>query len=306
MSFEELMAHAQDLQYLAAKHAIDHREEEPEYARNGVDGYYAQVIPPLFEPYSKIQDPKVYDPLIGDLRTVMAGLSNGQANTDALNSNEVYPANPTLAKITTAGDMMKGWTGEAGMAFKAKFLDPFPMYSRNQYILTAVLKAGLDAHKAMWTSARHDIDMIAEGTIHAFDNAGCTNKNDWNVGFTILSSLAAVTAAFLPVAGTAALTATIIAAASQTAAVLPPDIPDAPKDAGGTGEGVTALQIINTMKDGIGKLTSVIQKTEAKITAGLTTLTGGVNPTLFEAPRPAIADTPPGSVTGDKGLGGHE
>ncbi|MFD1050234.1 hypothetical protein ACFQ1S_34285, partial [Kibdelosporangium lantanae] len=206
MSFDELMAHAQNLQYLAAKHAIDHHETEPEYARHGVDGYYAEVIPPLFEPYSKIQDPKVYDPLIGDLRAVLTGLSNGQANTDALNSNEVYPANPTLAKITTAGDIMKGWTGEAGMAFKAKFLDPFPMYSRNQYILTAVLKAGLDAHRAMWASARHDIDAIAEGTIHAFDNADCSNKNDWNVGFTILSSLAAVTAAFLPVGGTAALT----------------------------------------------------------------------------------------------------
>ncbi|GAB3883504.1 hypothetical protein GCM10029964_042990 [Kibdelosporangium lantanae] len=237
MSFDELMAHAQNLQYLAAKHAIDHHETEPEYARHGVDGYYAEVIPPLFEPYSKIQDPKVYDPLIGDLRAVLTGLSNGQANTDALNSNEVYPANPTLAKITTAGDIMKGWTGEAGMAFKAKFLDPFPMYSRNQYILTAVLKAGLDAHRAMWASARHDIDAIAEGTIHAFDNADCSNKNDWNVGFTILSSLAAVTAAFLPVGGTAALTATIIAAASQTVAVKPPNPPTHPRARAGPGTG---------------------------------------------------------------------
>ncbi|GAB3883500.1 hypothetical protein GCM10029964_042980 [Kibdelosporangium lantanae] len=68
---------------------------------------------------------------------------------------------------------------------------------------------------------------------------------------------------------------------------------------------MTALQIINTMKDGIGKLTSLIQQTEAAIATGLTTLTG-VDPVLFEAPRPAIADTPSGKVTGDGGLGGHE
>src|SRR4051812_39905958 len=223
MSFDQLMAHAQDIQYLATKHAIAKKEENPAYARNGIDGYYAEVVPPLFEPFRDMPDPAHYDPLINDLRTVLTGLSTGQAKDEALDASEFYPANPTLAKITTAGDLMAGWTGEAAMAFKQKFLDPFPVYSKNHFLLAAALKVSLQGHRAMWASARNDVDKIAHATIDAFDHSGCSNKNTWNVVFTIVSSLAAVTAAFAAPGGAIALRAAIIAATAQTAAVLPPE-----------------------------------------------------------------------------------
>jgi hypothetical protein len=304
MSFDQLMEHASQIQYLATKHALDNKEAEAEYARNGVDGYYAQVIPPLFKPFSQMPDPGHYQPLIDDLRTVLTGLSNGQNNNDVIDAKEFYPANPTLTKMTTASDYMEDWTGVAAMDFKQKFLDPFPAYARNQAIVTSMLKAGLEAHQTMWASARNDIDKIAHAAMDAFDNQGCSNKNTWNVGFTVISSLAAVTATFLTAGGAAAITATIIAATAQVAATTPPaDVPDAPKDANGGGE--TALQMINTLKQAIESLTSVISKAEDRMVTGLGAVTGQINSRhdLFVAARPALADTPPGGVTGDDGLG---
>jgi hypothetical protein len=153
-------------------------------------------------------------------------------------------------------------------------------------------------------SARNDIDKIAHAAMDAFANQGCSNKNTWNVGFTVVSSLAAVTAAFLTAGSTLALEATIIAAAAQVAATSPPpDIPDAPKEANGGGE--TALQMINTMKQAIDALTTVVAKAEQKIVEGLGSVRARITSDhdQFVAARPALADTPPGSVTGDGGLG---
>jgi hypothetical protein len=42
MSFEELMAHASEIKFLAIKRALEEHETEPEYARQGVDGYYSK------------------------------------------------------------------------------------------------------------------------------------------------------------------------------------------------------------------------------------------------------------------------
>jgi len=89
--------------------------------------------------------------------------------------------------VTTLDD----WTGTAALAFKQKFLDPFPAVARNQFILVAVLKAGLEAHQSMWHSARADIDNVAHTTIDALDNTGgWSDKNQWNFTFTVLASVA--------------------------------------------------------------------------------------------------------------------
>ena len=85
------------------------------------------------------------------------------------------------------------------MTFKQKFLDPFPSISTNQFILTSISKAPLEAHQAMWAGTRNDVDKIAHATMDAFDNK-CCDKNTWNVSFTVLSSLGAVGAAILTVA----------------------------------------------------------------------------------------------------------
>lgn len=137
----------------------------------------------------------------------------------------------------------------------------------------------------------------------AFDNK-CCDKNSWNVSFTVLSSIGATAAAVLTVAteGAAApLLLSVIGAAAQVGATLPPDsLSDPPK-----GGGETALQIVNSMKAAIDQLTRVVQKAEEVIAGkvtGVTKLLGEIEP-CFVAARPALASLPKGEITGTTGLG---
>lgn len=237
MSWEQLMEHANEIQSKAVMHAVNHHETDPEYARNGVDGYY-QNVPDLFRPFADMPDPARYQPMIDDLRTVLKGLSNGDNNGDPIDVKDTYLANPAMTKIATAGDYLDDWTGTAALAFKQKFLDPFPAVARNQFILVAVLKAGLEAHQSMWHSARADIDNVAHTTIDALDNTGgWSDKNQWNFTFTVLASVAAVATVPLDAATeglTVPLTVTAIGAAAQVVATTPPsELPD--KNSGGDG-----------------------------------------------------------------------
>lgn len=304
MSFEELMLHASDIQFKATKHALGNEEQEAAYARNGVDGYYAQV-PELFKPFSQMPDPAKYQPMIDDFKHAMRGLSNGE-NNDPINTKDaIYPANPTLTEMTTAKDYLVEWTGQAARQFKEKFLDPFPALARNQFILTAVLKSALEAHQAMWASARSDIDRVAHETMDAFDNGPCCNKNEWNVGFTVLSSVASVGSAVASVAtagATLPITLAAVAAATQVTAAAPP---------GGVEEkasGETALQITDAMKRAMDRITRDIGEVEAKISQALQSTSQLVagNTSFFVAARPKLADMPRDGLTGDGGLGHSE
>jgi hypothetical protein len=302
VSFDELMAHASEIKFLAIKRALDEHETEPEYARQGVDGYYQQVVEPLFKPFSRVPDPAGYQPMIEELSAAMHDLSGGHIDEDPIDKNP-YLANPTLEKIHTASDYLQDWSGQAAMQFKQKFLDPFPAISANQFIVTAIQKAALEAHQAMWKSTRDDIDKIAHATMDAFDN-NCCDKNSWNVTFTVLSSIGATAAAFLTVAtdGVAApLLLQVVGAAAQVGAVLPPDnVPDPPK-----GGGETALQITRSMKSAIDLLTKVVAAQEAQITRRITAVTELLtgHGSYFVSARPALASVPDGEITGSTGLG---
>lgn len=232
----------------------------------------------------------------------MHDLSGGHIDQDPIDKNP-YLANPTLEKMHTASDYLQDWSGQAAMLFKQKFLDPFPAISANQFILTAILKAALEAHQAMWAKTRDDIDKIAHATMDVFDNK-CCDKNTWNVTFTVLSSIGATAAAILTVAtdGVAApLTLQVIGAAAQVGAVLPPDnVPDPPK-----GGGETALQITRSMKTAIDQLTQAVQKTEATIAEKVADVTEllGSHGSYFVSARPALVSVPDGEITGNAGLG---
>lgn len=236
------------------------------------------------------------------LDAAMHDLSGGHIDQDPIDKNP-YLADPTLEKIHTASDYLQDWSGQAAMQFKQKFLDPFPAISANQFILTAILKAALEAHQAMWAKTRDDIDKIAHATMDAFDNK-CCDKNTWNVTFTVLSSIGATAAAVLTVAtdGAAApLLLSVVGAAAQVGATLPPDsLSDPPK-----GGGETALQIISSMRAAIDQLTQVVQKAEAVIAEKTSAVTKVVNGhgSYFVSARPALASVPDGKITSGDGVG---
>jgi hypothetical protein len=304
MSFDQLMEHASDIQFKATNHAVRNHEQDPEYARSGVDGYFADV-PNLFKPFSGLPDPGGYQPLIDDLKVILHGLSNGEDNNDPIDAKDVYPANPTLTKMTTAGGYLDDWTGRAALLFKQNFLDPFPAVCRNQFILVAVLKSALEAHQAMWASARSDIDDVAHNTSDALDNSGSwSDKNAWNFTFTVAASVASVGAAVLvpeTFGESASLTVTAVGAAAQVAATTPPaGLPEKQS-------GETAIQITNSMRSAMDRIVTEIHGAEAKISSALDRMAqvATSNDGYFVAARPALADTHGTAETGSGGLGQH-
>jgi hypothetical protein len=304
MSFDQLMEHANDIQFKATKHVLDNDEEDPEYARAGVDGYYA-AVPGLFQPFSELPDPGGYQPLIEDLKVILHGLSNGDDNGDPIDVKDVYPANPTLTKMSTASDYLDDWTGKAALSFKQKFLDPFPAICRNQFIIVATLKSALEAHQAVWSSARKDIDDVAHNTIDALDNSGgFSDKNAWNFTFTVASSIAAVGSVALDaetLGASTPLTVTAVGAAAQVIATTPP----AGLSEKQTGE--TAMQITNSMKKAMDKIVNQIHGAETTISGALNAMSevAASNQSYFVAARPSLADTHGAAETGSRGLGQH-
>jgi hypothetical protein len=303
MSFDELMSDAAAIQQKAIYRAITNRETYPEYARDGVEGYYRD-IPDIFRPFSEMPDPTAYAPLIEDLKVVLRKLSSGD-NKDPING-DVYLANIVLGNITTASDYLEDWTGKAAVTFKQNFLDTFPPVVRNQFILASVLKAGLEAHMSMWAKARDDVDKIAHTTMDALDNAACCDKNAWTVSFTVVASVAAVSAA-LASGGTAAPVAlTAVGAAAQVVAATPPSNTEKQY------AGETAVQITNAMKQALSTLADYIHEVETTGRDGVP----GIGPALhavgelvggnrksFVANRPALADGRGKPLTGPDQMG---
>jgi Holliday junction resolvase RusA-like endonuclease len=225
-----------------------------------------------------------------------------------INTGEIYLANPTLLKLHTAGDYLIDWTGRGARAFKQNFLDPFPAISRNQFILSAVLKAALEAHQSMWSAARTDIDNIAHATLDALENRKRCDPNKWTVTFTVIASVAAVAAVPLaaPAAGAAVaagmgrvLTVTAVGASSQVIAAIPPKSKEVKY------QGETTRQIVDQMRKAITDLTGAIHDKETMIQQALNVMNDRVshNPAYFVAKRPVLADASPKNVTGPDYLG---
>lgn len=302
MSYEQLMEHANTVQQKAVWRAVNKHEEEAAYAAtSGPEGYYAN-IPELFKPFADLPNPKDYDPLIGDYRVILSKLSSGQQDQDPIDGHQTYLANPQLDKMQAANTNLLSWVGHGAVTFRSRFLTPFPSLVKNQFIITSVLKAALEAHQSMWASARKDIDALAEQTIKALDSDPCCDPSKWTLEFTILASVAAVAAVPLAVVTegmSVPLTVTAIGAAAQVVAAKPPDSIKENKT------GSTALQIVEVMKQAIKRIEGDIHTVEQRITEALNKNIGdiGGHPDLFVAARPALANATAGNVRSGDFLG---
>ncbi|WP_432971050.1 hypothetical protein [Dactylosporangium sp. CA-233914] len=304
MSYEQLLEHAESVKARAVYRAFKKNEDAQEYARySGPEGYFAD-IPGRIQAYTGIPDPAEFDPLIDRLRAVMGELSAGHVSEDPVHSGEVYPANMRLAPLTTAADYLEGWTGTAAMAFKEHFLDPFPLVAQNQFVLTAVLKSALLACRAMWASARKDIDGVLHATMAALDNDPCCDPNKWTFEFTVVSSIATV-GGVVATALTDGLAAPLVfAAIDATSAAVGAKPPESIKD---NKTGQTAIQIVNAMWDGLRKAVTLTADTERLLheKAGILLQQAVTHRDLFVAAHPAIAGATAANATSGAYFGEH-
>jgi len=302
MSYEQVMDHAEEIRKAAIEKTIEHlggRRNSRSYMsrkRPEIEAAFADV-PDLYRPFASMPDPAAYNGLIKSVEGALAKLSSGQLVKDPIDG-AIYPANTEMLKISGAESYLEEWTGEAAQMFIKNFITPYPGVLANQFILAAVLKSALEAHQAMWTKARDDIDAIAHKTLTALDAMDDCGKNEWTVAFTVVASVAAVAA--VPVTGGASLAITAVGATAQVVAAVGPE--DPPKN---EFSGESAEAVINAMRQGIHKLYEAIGATEQRIAKALGdvhTLVGA-NRDLFVARRPALAGTTAGTITGPDGLG---
>ncbi|WP_020499006.1 hypothetical protein [Sciscionella marina] len=308
MSYDELMQHAKDIQKKAVeKEGMDQAKVNAQ--ATGGQGVPAPVdydkieqkyayIPGLFEPFSRLPDPAGFEPLIDDLQKAMGDLATG-ATSNPL-AKDVNFANPKLDKMTTAGGYLQGWTGDAAMAFKENFIDPFKTIANNQFTMVSTMKGALEAHQALWKKAREDIDKIAHTTKDALDNAGGCGKNEWSFGFSVLSAVGAVGGVLLTVATGGTGAAVAIPAIGALASVGSAGV------AGITASGDSAEEITKSMKEAVDKLTQHIKDVESKEIAekvqGILSAANGAKDQLV-AKRPKLAGMDDGQLTGDGGMG---
>jgi len=306
VSFENLMAEAAEIQKSAIGHQVSNS-----LASAGRGAAYAEKqitakaqsdfadIPGLYEPFSLMPDPASYQPMIRDLENAMHTLSSGQGNSDPIDG-PIYPANPTLDKLTGTESYIESWTGRSAEDFKRNFIDPFPAVVRNQFLLSAVLKAALEAHQEMWKRARGDIDNIATATISALDHMDDCGSNDWSLAFTVLGAVVAIAA--VPVTDGASLLAlAAVGSAASVASAVAPSGDDNKR----LFSGESAAAVIAQMRTAIKLLADDIAAQEAKIAKAMnetySTVTGGR--ASFVSKRPLLADATAGNVKGDQGLG---
>jgi hypothetical protein len=288
VSFDQLMQHAAEIQLSAMEEAIKDlgKHNSSAYINQSVSEIQSEFadIPEIFRPFAEMPDPRLYDPMIEQMRLAVGKLAFGDLGKDPI-ANESYPANPVLTMMSGAERYLQGWTGRAAMRFTSDFIDPFPAVIANQFIVAAILKSALEAQREVWVSARRDIDAIAHGTIAALDRMDDCDKNEWTVTFTVVSSIAAVAA--IPLSGGTSLMVTGVGAGAQVLAAIPMD--DPPEIAF---SGETAHAVVAEMREAVGHLTMKINEQEVRIADALRGMCAVVEaePSLFRAGRPALVD----------------
>jgi hypothetical protein len=324
MSFEELMRHAYDIQATAIAKSMDKhgvraapKPGDPPYApRPGEDATRAKIvsdfadIPSLFEPFTMMPEPASFDGPVGGLKTAMSCLSSGNMTDDPI-SGEFFLYNRTLDRIGSSESYLEEWTGAAADVFRTDFVTTFAGIVVNQFIACAVLRGALEAQRALWISARDNIDKVAHNTLNALDNMDHCGQNKWTMTWTIVASVAAVAA--VPLSGGtsllgagAALGATAaVTAVGATGQVIAAHQVTPPKETEYHGE--TAEVVIEQMRRGVTEAIREIQRGEQMIATVLQSMHASMTHDrgLFVAPRPKLLDAGPGTVFGD-GYLGHE
>lgn len=315
MSYQQLMAHAAEIERLAVEGVLKRKgfvydnngnphppmelgQESAQYLVDYTTKQFAD-IPAMFAPFAAMPDPADFGGMRDGLLAAMHKLSTGQTPTDPITGLGVE-ANITLDAMGGVGDALRDWHGRAATAFTLGFVEPFPSFTRNQFMLTAILKGAIEAEQEIWKNARANADKIAHDAITALEHMDDCGKNDWTMAFTVGASVAAV-AAMVVTGGTAVVALTVVGAASQVAAASAPDDPPRTQFSGETSEAV-----ISQVRSALTQLTTEIVSQEQKIASAMGSCRAYVagNRASFVAPRPALADATAGTVRDPRtGLG---
>jgi hypothetical protein len=250
-------------------------------------------IPGVFAPFYSTPAPESFISHIEQLKNVLGKLSSGSqaSQTSDRTSAPTYYANEDLALISSCGDYLNDWTGDAAIAFKEKFIDPFPSISKNQYLLALILDACLEAYVDVWRAAKDDILSIANNALAALDSLYEDGDVNWGVTLTVAACLLGFAAIFPPLLvtaapGAAAITAAIVGVGSN-ASWLATAFTSATSYSGSTPE-----KVVSDMEAAVRGLTDSVVAQERAIASLLKAALDSLDKSQgsFAFPRSALAD----------------
>ena len=118
-------------------------------------------------------------------------------------------ANPNLSGVSTSGDYMADWTGDAADTYNTNFADRFVPVTSNQFVLASVLRHAVNAEAAIWQTVRDDLDKLSADAITKMGECLDKSPSDWSMALTVAAAVVSVVAAprpmVRPVTGSAAV-----------------------------------------------------------------------------------------------------
>lgn len=321
MSYVELRAHAQRIEELAMKAALDDRGIAL------VDGQYISLqdrnpVPPelvtfaqeefqglakVFEPFLDLPDPAALDAMYNDLHKVVEALASGTSGSDDPVHGERIAANLEMTKIGMVQQVTLAWTGGAAKQFYTQIAEPWDAITTNQFNLVAVLTGAIAAEKALWQECRQNVDDLAHLAIEAFEGLDGDNQVAFEVLLLTVAASVFSIGTMYATGGTALVSLAMAGATAQVAATAvdkfsKEETPRVVFDA------QTPAALAEQVRQALYQLMYIVIRKEQEIADAMTTTSAFVAAKQPEHvfPRPLLADQTRGSVLSEQGLGGHK
>jgi len=210
-----------------------------------------------------------------------------------------HSANTTLSSVSSTGDHIQDWTGDAATAFKDEYGDRFLQVMGSQFNAYYVTRHAINAEAAVWQTAREDLDKLSNDAIDKMRHVNDSTKGDWETGLKVFGAVVGITAAVAtsPISSWAAVGAGVAVASTGLEVVG-----KAGETKNETLNNASPGGIVESLQDALGKIKTEIADNETEIRNAVNGSLRAIHdaPRDFLLKRPALADAPLDSGSYDK------
>jgi hypothetical protein len=279
------------------KEAVDeYLEGEPGAGRaaESIKKDLEQEITGIYSSFLDLPDPASFATEVTNLGKALEQLTPfgyNEHQKDTGGHDVSHPSNTTLAQVSSSGDHIQDWTGDAATAFKDNYGDKFIPTMASQFNAYYVTRHAINAEAAVWETARDDLDKLSNDAIDKMRHVNDSTKDDWEMGLKVAGAVVGITGAVAtsPISSWAAVGAGIAVASTGVEVVgkagKPRNEPLNNSSPGG---------IVNSLQTALGKIKTDIYDHEISIRNAVNGSLDAINkqPRDFLLPRPQLADAP--------------
>lgn len=265
---------------------------------NDCYAFWEREIPPIFEEWLDLPDPRGFQPAIDSMHDAMAKLAQGDRDEGT------YQNNPDLTFVDTVGDHFTNFQGSFAVTFKANYADKLPNVLSGQWYVARILRHTLVAEQKVWSDARTDIGDLCARAVTAMHDSRHGGV-DWTNAIKVAGAIASV-AGLIPGPHRAVIDVVNkvrggVAVAVEAREVLGAfDSPGTEIDHGL--DSASPLAVLDDLRDEVTAINKAITSQEDDIAGKLDDVLGLMLDTrdTFDLEEPRIVDaTEPGQVFGE-------